>query len=32
MNRTSTGGVWLLFGMAVTYLVLLLYAGMNITS
>lgn len=31
VNRISTGGVWLLFGMAVTYLIVLLYAGMNLT-
>jgi hypothetical protein len=32
MTRVSMGGVWLLFGLAFTYLVILLYAGMKLTT
>jgi|GEM_PF-3215777 hypothetical protein len=32
MNRVSMGGIWMAFGMALAYLVILLYAGMKLTA
>lgn len=32
MHRLSTGSMWALFGMALTYLMILLYAGLKLTT